>query len=300
MSKTMGDMIDDNQIVASFDAGDYLPLWRSGNTVGTRNQVIEQSVLTAAFPQQIDTLDDWISNDPAIASGVIAIISDENAYVIGNGSDNFTDLTMQYGPGKIKSLQDSDISTADATYNMATINAYPVGYRGRISWHSGDGSNDFQFVDSSASITLDGVDITDWVGDGTGHLDIVKTATNTWETLNDGVWDSDGGNFNSGNTEWSKYIDGTLEQRYPTTPSITSNSFYTWTFDIPFVGNLPMCNGNPTSRNAATIAFGSSGTDTRGLTSIQVEMININGGGNPTPATIEAKGRWTTSYPRKS
>lgn len=190
------------------------------------------------------------------------------------------------------SLGDNDISSSNATLSMTTPNTQAVGYRFIVSWHSGDGSNNFQFTDLG-SITLNGILMSTLAikGEGQGYWQLRKTAVNTWVT--DGmpeIWDSDGGNFTGYSFE--KTLSGKLTQRR----ALSANIDGTNNFPIDFV--------NTTYTPLVTLYLDTSAsrivfTDTEAVGSFEVSIYTTAGVTANSGGSWEVTGRWTTGHPRK-
>ena len=186
-----------------------------------------------------------------------------------------------------------------------------IGFRFRVSWFDGDGTNQFTFAESTPAYAIDNIPATEWIGHGIGHLDLVYDGENNFEVINAGeVWDLDGGKFASKTFE--KDIDGSFQQIVTKVEALTLNiqrgNLYTHngernpiSFAIPFKIKV--------SQNVSFILqddfdgypFGSYRNDT--LEDTELYRMFLQGAYTTTLSYKEvftAFGRWTIEYPRKS
>lgn len=230
---------------------------------------------------------------------------------ITNGAYHSTDLYVTYKTvGDYADADDVNAPPSIGDFNISAANATPsaltVPSRFRVSWHSGDGSHTFAFSDTSG-ITLNGIALAGWVGQGTGHLDIMQVTPTEWQTFSVDIWDSDGGDFTG---TFEKRITGVLYQGAEVATSTVvgqSTTTFTWTFPIQyaetssqrFATNQVNTHGDATFANSrADAATGASQSD-------RVFRVISGTGGNWGVTTalafsIVSQGRWTTLYPRIS
>lgn len=118
----------------------------------------------------------------------------------------------------ISSEGDFDISAANETYDLDTAVAGGTGFTFRVSWSGGDGTYTFSF-DNTSGRTIDGIAASEYVGEGTGHLDLVFNGSNTFQTINRGeIWDSKRNNTAVNTWNFEKHLNGSMFQ-------------WGWTFD---------------------------------------------------------------------
>lgn len=151
---------------------------------------------------------EWISGLTAVAS----IGTGDKIAVLQSGTvKSATDSDLKNLIGQPTLIGDYDISTANTSITIASaFSSIGVGDKIRYAWSGGDGTYTFSWSDG-ASYTLNGITADNYIGEGVGHLDIVKTATATGNIINAGeIWDNDGGNFGAGD-KWHKTLSGELK-----------------------------------------------------------------------------------------
>lgn len=256
----------------------------------------------------LDGASDYTPGDAytfSIASQVAAMGADTGytTIAITNATYHNTDLYVSYYPiwdlfyasrfnnNEIwESQGDYDISASNTTFDLTEVNSYPIGYKFRISWYDGDGSNTLSFTDNGE--TIDGVSVADWIGDGTGHLDLIKLDDLEFETRNSGeIWDSDGGNFTG---TFEKKLNGIQESGLEQDMSAGT---YTWA--IAFVSATYGIT-HAILENAAGASYVINFTN-RTTTQFDIVIRNAETSSNISKITyVRGFGRWTASYPKKS
>lgn len=266
---------------------------------------------------------DWTSGGAFPDASFPSTIAPDIGYTtvsIVNATYHSTDLYISYYPitdlfnadlwnnsNTLPSLGDYDISAGDTTEDLAIINSYPIGYKFRVSWYDGDGSNTFSFTDNSE--TIDGAGIAQYIGEGTGHLDLLKTgAGGEYITINRGeIWDSDGGNFT--NQHFEKRLDGSLFQtrKIPETSyAITTGTGVLYNSAIQAAQNYPVTAAQLDITSitcmSSTLKSVFVGSSTTNATASAWQPFVLVYGGSAGSVSITVfmtmNGRWTTSYPR--
>jgi hypothetical protein len=186
---------------------------------------------------------------------------------------------------------DHDIGAGNETASISTLTALGAGTIARYSWYDGDGTFTFSFT-GTAGITIDGIASSEYVGEGTGHLDLFVVSASVCITINRGeIWDSDGGNF-SGET-FEKYLTGiqkTLDA-YSLSAYPTSNNFVIAYAAAPQITK----NGYFTGQVNYTVYSAPQSTT---ATDVYVLRSNVETQITSGSGKINHVGRWTTSYPR--
>lgn len=186
---------------------------------------------------------------------------------------------------------DFDISASNQTYDLTDVRSYPAGYVFRVSWYDGDGSNTFSFTGGGSS-TINNIAYTEWVGEGTGHLDLRYLGSDKFEVINSGeVWDCDGGNFAS--ESWEKHLSGVLIQR--AFGDTITGAPTALTFSIAYASSSNQVDARSKSFGNR-VAFVTAIT----TTGFNITVYNAATGATDGSGTVDwdATGRWTTSYPR--
>jgi hypothetical protein len=265
------------------------------------------TTLDYRMQQRSDTLANWESEDPILLAGEIGNVTDEDYYVIGDGSTAFTSITTRYRNDTIPSVGDNDISSADSTYDLANVDSKSTGYKFKVSWHSGDGSNTFSFVGTTE--TIDGVLYDQYIGYGTGILILEKTGDKTFQNIGPDIWDSDGGNFTG---TFEKHLSGLINETRPEDKnpggSSASGSIYRSTNDfgdLSYPVSLAVLisdNMEIVTPNSSSQWCGRKATNNATLTNWATYYILDSGTFTTTTISVVYKvtGRWTTTYPRRT
>lgn len=184
-----------------------------------------------------------------------------------------------------------DISASNETFDLTTVNSYPIGYEFKVLAYDGDGSNNFSFVDNGE--TINGITVADYSIDGTGGFIMKKIDDGEFSAvgwLGGDIFDQDGGNF-SGYT-WEKSISGKMTQ---SRLLVASNLDGSQTFPVAFVDTNYIVK--------VDLYFDTSGArvvfwDTETTTGFEVAVKNsITGADADSGGCWEVTGRWTTNYP---
>lgn len=225
-------------------------------------------------------------------------LSEQYQYVMirVTSGNNYTIVSQSDMPTVVS---DNDISTTNATTDITTLENYPIGFPFRIAWHSGDGSNTHAFTGYTAE-TIDGIAATQYTGNGTGHLDLVRKASGTFETINAGeIWDSDGGNFTDRTFE--KQLSGKMRQTAGVNKNDGLTTAQTFTHALTFAsvqeGDIQQDSASNTSMSQFDNLVSTY------TASFAVAIIAIGAGTAVSVTrhcTASFDGRWTTSYPRRS
>ena len=223
---------------------------------------------------------------------VIAAIPMLNAQdALSIDEDGNVKITEQLYYKQIETLQDSNLTGEAIPFDLSLYNTEAhIGFRFRVCWFNGDGTNAFTFADT-AVITIDGIDVNEWVGQGTGHLDFVYTGGNNFEVINAGeVWDSDAGKYSG---SWFKYLSGNANATSGRATTLNTSGA---TIGMPIQLHYKQYESRVTinitpalSSNVVYVAWANNGTGIAYGCSVAGNII-----------TVTAEGRWTTLYPRKS
>jgi hypothetical protein len=238
---------------------------------------------------------EWLSGLTAVSS---IGAGDKFAVLQGGVVKSATDSNIKALIGEPTSQGDFNISTTSQTVTLASaFSAIAVGDKIRYSWHSGDGSNTFSFSDG-ASYTLNGITADNYIGQGVGHLDIVKTATTTGNIINAGeIWDNDGGNFTDGT--FQKFLDGSQKAYCYINKDNASASAQTFNQPIAFI-SITVSEIESYSTAVGLVAQFNN-TPSNQLTTYGVFIVTMSTGAaatNQRYCGASFAGRWTTSYPR--
>jgi len=209
-------------------------------------------------------------------------------------------------------IVDADISTAPTSITLASaFSSLVVGGKIRYSWSGGDGTHTFSWSDG-ASYTFSGITADKYIGQGTGHLDIVKTATTTGNIVNAGeIWDSDGGNISdSGNfidQTFKKFLNGecqyNCEVERASVAMTTNSASYAWTNSPSITETFPLStlfallneSGVCVTTQDACFSIRVSSVTTTGFT---YNACRFASGTATVAMNGTFLGRWTTAYPR--
>ena len=226
----------------------------------------------------------------------IVNISAQDAITIDQNGNVLFKLIDKTAPVDLKSA-----ATPFDLSSYATVEK--IGFRFRVSWFDGDGTNQFTFADSTPSYTIDNIAAAEWVGQGTGHLDLVYEGENNFEVINAGeVWDSDGLLFSDYKT-FNKCLNGVVygsgKAINVTTNSAIGNLFgnvsgtmhYTHSLQS-FPISLVRVNTISVDSNARSSGYTNVTADTFLFTAYHEISSPISG-------CWQYEGRWTLSTPRK-
>lgn len=196
-----------------------------------------------------------------------------------------------------------DISASNETFDLTTVNSYPIGYEFKVLAYDGDGSNNFSFVDNGE--TINGITVADYSIDGTGGFIMKKIDDGEFSAvgwLGGDIFDQDGGNFASGVEKFSKRIDGTMRCQALATSTYTTNVNYpgayvfrsgaeSFTFPLAFVA-VPELSPAPQYSSTRILWQGASAMT---ASTVDCFLLCSYNDGVGYPGYI-AEGRWTSNF----